>query len=217
MAYDGLLLDHDGVLVTLADRPSLRRAAAGALSDAGVAAPTPGDVDAITIGVDAADVHRLGETYGVDPGTLWRHRDDRIASLLHDATRDGRKRPYDDVDALADLALPLGVVSNNQTRIVRDVLGHHGLADLFGTVRARDPTLDSLARKKPRPDFLQAAMADLGVEDPLYVGDSESDVEAALACDLDVAFLRRPHNADRTLAVEPTHDVTGLDAVAALL
>jgi len=217
MGYDGLLLDHDGVIVTLADRPSLRRAASDAFADAGIAEPTPEEVAAITIGVDATDVTRLGDAYGVDPETLWRHRDDRIAETLRAATRDGRKRPYDDVSALAGVEPPLGIVSNNQTRIVTDVLGHHGLADLFETVRARAPTLASLGRKKPEPDLLHDAMADLGVEAPLYVGDSESDVVAARRAGVDVAFVRRPHNADRSLAAEPTHDVESLHAVVDLL
>jgi HAD superfamily hydrolase (TIGR01549 family) len=217
MGYDGLLLDHDGVIVTLADRPSLRRAASDAFADAGIAEPPPEHVDAITIGVDAADVNRLGETYGVEPAALWRHRDDRIADTLHAATRDGRKTPYDDVRALAGVESPLGIVSNNQTRIVTDVLAHHGLADLFGTVRAREPTLASLDRKKPAPDFLHDAMADLGIEAPLYVGDSESDVLAARRAGVDVAFVRRQHNAERSLAAEPTHEVESLHAVVDLL
>jgi HAD superfamily hydrolase (TIGR01549 family) len=213
MGYDGLLLDHDGVIVTLADRASLRRAASDALADAGITDPDPADVDAISVGVDPADVRRLGRTYDVEPATLWRHRDDRIERLLRTATREGRKTPYDDVDGLTEVDLPLGVVSNNQTRIVEDVLAHHGLADVFGTVRAREPTLASLDRKKPAADFLTDAMADLGIERPLYVGDSESDVEAARRAGVDVAFLRRPHNAERSLSVEPTYEVESLRAV----
>jgi phosphoglycolate phosphatase-like HAD superfamily hydrolase len=56
-------------------------------------------------------------------------------------------------------------------------------------------------------------MADLGIERPLYVGDSESDVEAARRAGVDVAFLRRTHNAERSLSVEPTYEVTSLHAV----
>jgi phosphoglycolate phosphatase len=213
MGYDGLLLDHDGVIVTLADRAAIDRAAGAALEAAGIDDPDPADVDAISIGVDPADVRQLGRTHDVDPATLWRHRDDRIETLLRAATRDGRKQPYEDVDALAGVDLPLGVVSNNQTRIVDDVLTYHGLAALVGTVRARDPTLASLDRKKPEPDYLTAAMTDLGIDRPLYVGDSESDVEAARRAGVDVAFLRRHHNADRSLAVEPTYDVASLHTV----
>jgi phosphoglycolate phosphatase-like HAD superfamily hydrolase len=112
--------------------------------------------------------------------------------------------------------VPCGVVSNNQRRIVASVLAAHGLQDLFGTIRARDPTLDSLDRKKPAPTYLEAAMADLDIERPLYVGDSETDVLAANRAGVDTAFLRREHNADVSLSVDPTYEVTGLDEVVAL-
>jgi HAD superfamily hydrolase (TIGR01549 family) len=217
MSYDGLLLDHDGVLVTLAGRETLRRAARDAFASAGVDDPRPADVDAITIHVDREAVVAAGRRYGVDPAELWRHRDDEIRNALRTATVEGRKVPYEDVDALADPDVPLGVVSNNQARVVSFVLDHHGLDSLFDAVHAREPTLASLDRKKPRPTLLRAAVDELAVSNPLYVGDSESDVLAARRAGLDVAFLRREHNADRSLDASATHDVTGLDDVTALL
>ena len=53
-------------------------------------------------------------------------------------------------------------------------------------------------------------MADLDVAEPLYVGDSESDVLAGHRAGLDVAFLRRDHNADATLGPTPRYEVGGL-------
>ncbi|MEF8783897.1 MAG: hypothetical protein V5A39_08965 [Haloarculaceae archaeon] len=38
------------------------------------------------------------------------------------------------------------IVSNNQTRIVEDVLDHYSLLDRFDTIRARAPTPASLDR-----------------------------------------------------------------------
>lgn len=109
------------------------------------------------------------------------------------------------------------IVSNNQTRIVEAVLDRYDLSDHVDTVRARAPRPESLDRKKPRPAFLEAAMADIGVENPLYVGDSESDVEAGRRAGLDVAFIRREHNADWPLDHDPTYEVAGLDDVVELL
>jgi phosphoglycolate phosphatase-like HAD superfamily hydrolase len=215
--YDGLLLDHDGVIATLCDASALTEAARGALRDAGVTDPDEAAVDTLSVRVDDADLREVARRHGVDPDRLWRHRDDRIRDTLCAETRAGRKAPYDDVGALAGIDLPAGVVSNNQTRIVEFALEHYGLADRFGTVRARSPVRASLDRKKPNPDYLDAAMADLGVENPLYVGDSESDVVAGQRAGLDVAFLRREHNADRRLDADATYDVDGLAAVADIL
>ncbi len=85
------------------------------------------------------------------------------------------------------------------------------------TVRARAPHPDSLDRKKPRPTFLREAMADLAIENPLYVGDSESDSEAGHRAGLDVAYIRRRHNGDAALDHEPTYEVEGLEDVVGLL
>lgn len=217
MSYDGLLLDHDGVIVTLGDHTVLSDAAHGALRDVGIVDPAPDAIDTLSIAVTERELAAISDRYGVDPDALWCARDDRVRDVLFDETTAGRKAPYDDVAVLADLTYPTGIVSNNQTRIVEFVLDHYGLDHHFGTVHAREPDRASLARKKPRPTYLEAAMADLTVENPLYVGDSESDVEAGHRAGLDVAFLRRDHNADRTLDHDPTYDVGGLDAVVDIL
>jgi len=67
------------------------------------------------------------------------------------------------------------------------------------TVRARAPTVESLAERKPDPGLLEAAMADLGSSDPLFVGDSESDVRAAARAGVDVAYPGG-HTPDRSAA-----------------
>jgi HAD superfamily hydrolase (TIGR01549 family) len=215
--YDGLLLDHDGVVVTLSEMDRLESAARGALRDVGVEEPAADAVEALTIRVSESDLQGLSRRYGVDPGRLWRARDDRVRDALAEETETGRKRPYDDTAALREVSVPMGIVSNNQTRIVRPILDRYDLDGLFGTVRAREPTRASLARKKPEPTYLEAAMDDLGVGNPLYVGDSESDVVAGRRAGVDTAFIRREHNADRSLEHTPTYDVRGLDEVVALV
>lgn len=215
--YDGLLLDHDGVVVTLGDETALRQAARDALLDAGVPEPDESAVDTLAIAVTDEELAGLSRQHDLPAEQLWRHRDDRVREALLAETTAGRKAPYDDTARLRDADVPMGVVSNNQTRIVESVLDHYDLRDLFGTIRARAPTRESLSRKKPRPTYLEEAMADLGLENPLYVGDSESDVEAGRRAGVDTAFLRRPHNEDRALAETPTHEVRGLDEVVALV
>ena len=217
MSYDGLLLDHDGVIVTLGDHTALSDAAHGALRDVGVSDPAPDAVDTLSIAVSESELTAVSERYDLDPDVLWRARDDRVRDALLDETTTGRKAPYDDVAVLADCTLPMGIVSNNQTRIVNFVLDHYDLDYHFETVHARAPDRSSLTRKKPRPTYLEEAMATLDIDNPLYVGDSESDVQAGQRAGLDVAFLRRDHNADDALDHEPTYDVGGLDAVVDIL
>jgi HAD superfamily hydrolase (TIGR01549 family) len=215
--YDGLLLDHDGVITTLVDGGSLRGAARTALRDAGVPDPDESAVRALAIHVDDADLLEVSRQYELDPDRLWRYRDERAYETLRDAVDAGRKVPYDDADALQEVERPMGIVSNNQARLVERALSAHELRELFGTIRARAPERESIGRKKPRPTYLEAAMDDLGVESPLYVGDSESDVIAGRRAGVDTAFVRRGHNGERALGTSPTYEVGGLDEVVELL
>ena len=215
--YDGLLLDHDGVLVELSATSVLRSAVTEAFTDVGVPEPHAEDVEALTVMVSPGTVPTVAARYDVDPDTLWDAREARIESTLRRATESGRKAPYDDVASLDDVDVPLGVVSNNQIEIVEFVLRAHGLYEQFGTVHAREPTRESLHTKKPEPTYLDAAAADLGCRNPLFVGDSESDVVAGNRAGFDTVFLRRDHNADRQLDADPLLEAGGLDAVVDLL
>ena len=215
--YDGLLLDHDGVVVTIESASTLRDAARAAFADVGVSEPRPEDVDTVSIDVSIAALNAVADRYGVAPERLWRRREDRIEASLRAAVESGRKTPYDDVSRLEEVGVPLGIVSNNQARIVEFVLRSHGLREHFGTVRARPPTVESLRRKKPEPTYLEAAAADLGFENPLYVGDSESDVLAGRRAGIDTVFLRRSHNAARQLDAEPTVEAGGLGEILEML
>ena len=215
--YDALLLDHDGVLLTLTDRATLRESVLRALRDAGVDAPSKTDAERLSIRVTTDELAALADRHALTPERLWQCREDRIEACLREELDAGRKAPYDDVSALDGVGVPTGVVSNNQRRIIEVALDTHGLADRFETVVARDPTVESLAEKKPEPTYLETAMADIDCSNPLYVGDSESDVVAADRAGFDVAFLRRGHNADTVLDSRPTHDVESLHAVVDLL
>jgi phosphoglycolate phosphatase-like HAD superfamily hydrolase len=113
------------------------------------------------------------------------------------------------VAALDRLDVPLGLVSNNQHATIEFLLAHYDLPD-FETARGRRPTLAGAAMRKPEPDYLEAALEDLGTVDALYVGDSAKDVIAAQRAGIDSAYLRREHVADVELAAEPTFEVADL-------
>ena len=215
--YDGLLLDHDGVLLTLTDRATLEATATAALRDAGVESPATADAETLSIRVTREELLALADRHGVAPERLWRCREDRIATRLRAEIDAGRKAPYDDVSVLDSVDIPTGIVSNNQRRIIESALETHGLADRFETGVAREPTVRSLTEKKPEPTYLETAIAEIGVSNPLYVGDSETDVVAAKRAGVDVAFLRRGHNADAALGTRPTYDVDGLATVVELI
>ncbi|ELZ75638.1 HAD family hydrolase [Haloferax volcanii] len=209
--YDSVIFDHDGVLTTLVELSPLRDATWDAFDELGVSDPDPDHVEQVVIHVTPEDVRAAAEPYGLDPEALFRVRDERQSAAQRRAIADGRKVPYDDFDALRRIDAPMGIVSSNQQATIDFVVDHLDAADLFGTAYGREPSMTSLHRKKPEPYYLERAMADLGVESPLFIGDSDSDIAAAEAAGVDSAFIRRGHRADHTPTPDPTHEIAGLD------
>lgn len=216
--YEALLFDNDGVLTVPTDRELMRSAVRTAFANVGVETPEEAHVDDLLAGVDPDRLGSMCRSYGVDPADFWYERDRAAFLAQREAIRAGEKPPYDDVAALADIDVPLGVVSSNQHLTVEFLLEHHDLADAFDTHYGREPTLESLHRKKPEPHYLERALTDLGVDGPaLYVGDRPSDIAAATNAGLDSAFVRRPHTVDTSLPVAPTHEIDSLAELAAMV
>jgi HAD superfamily hydrolase (TIGR01549 family) len=210
MEYDAVIFDNDGVLVEFVAIDVLRDAAWEAFDAVGVGDPDPAHVEQMVIDVTPDQVLSVADAYGVAPEELWRARDRASSDAQIAEFRDGRWSRYDDVDALAAIDAPRGVVSTNQQATVDFVLDHFGLVDLFETAYGREATVESLRKKKPNPHYLERAMADLDAASALFVGDSESDVLAAHRAGVDSAFVRRDHRADLELGETPTHEIRSL-------
>jgi HAD superfamily hydrolase (TIGR01549 family) len=211
--YDAILFDNDGVLVETTDYDWLVEAIANSLE------PFNGSVDEDfireTIGSDPIPFDRMATRFGVEPEEWWPEREAAVSAIQVEAIREGRKRLYDDVEAIADLQAPLGVVSNNQHETVEFVLEHFGLTELFDCYFGREPTVDGARRKKPDPYYIEQALETLGTKNALYVGDRESDVIAARRAGIDSAFLRRAHRSELSLSVEPTYEYPDLASFVA--
>lgn len=211
MPYDAVVLDNDGVLSTPTDRSVMREAVAAAFADAGVPDPDPDDLERLIHGVTTADLQAVADRYDLAPEEFWRRRDEQCSLAQQREIEAGRKTLYEDVKALDRLEHPLGIVSSNQHRTVEILLETHDLADRFETVYGREMDARTLELKKPDPHYLERAFEDLAAENPIYVGDSETDVAAAQAAGVDSVFLRREHRADVDLDVTPTYELESLD------
>jgi phosphoglycolate phosphatase len=218
--YDSLVLDYDGVLATVLDRDARTeaccRVAAEEFSDRDLT-PERESVRTLSRSVAPETVRSMSEQLDTTPDTLWRFRDDMLATVLNDATTAGTKQPYPDVGVLADLPVPLAIASNNQRRVVEHGLDEYDFRERFIAVHAREPHLESLDNKKPEPTFLERAWADLATSNPLYVGDKGKDVLAANRAGMDVAFMRRDHNRDRAIEHDPTYEVSSLEDIVPLV
>ncbi|WP_254524971.1 HAD family hydrolase [Natrinema caseinilyticum] len=209
-AYDTVVFDNDGVLVTPPAYETQAEATRDAFREVGAADVARHHLDAIVTGVTIDGLRDICATYDLDAETFWEARERHDERSQIDKFEAGARDCYDDVGCLTDLSQNCGVVSNNHHSTLEFVLDRFELRPLFGTYYGREKTIESLRLKKPNPHYLERAFADLEAESALYVGDSESDVLAAERADIDSVFVRRSHCRDADLDVTPTYDVTTL-------
>lgn len=210
MEYDAVLFDNDGVLTTPTERAVLEDAIAETLREFGVENPDPGHVETM-VATDHETVESFCSAYGIDAESFWPARDRNVTEVHQAEIAAGRKTLYDDVELLAALDLPMGIVSNNQHTTIEYLVGYFDLDAVFDTYYGRELTLQGLRRCKPDPHYLEVAIADLGAERPLYVGDSGSDVAAADSLGIDSVFVRRPHRDGYDVEPEPTHEIESFE------
>ena len=212
MHYDTVVFDNDGVLVGRTSYDVLEQAIEDTFEQFDVTDPDPDHVEGMTIGATPDSVTTVCDRYGLDPSEFFAARDRTLTRAQQIEIRTGRKDLYDDIHELRDLDVPMGVVSSNQQATVDFALEHLGVADLFDTAYGREPTIESLRRRKPNSHYIDRTIADIGCDPDsvLFVGDNESDVLAAENAGIDSAFIRRPHRRDWDLNVWPTWEIDGL-------
>ncbi|MWG33651.1 HAD-IA family hydrolase [Halomarina oriensis] len=216
MTYDAIVFDNDGVLTEITDWEVLRGAARDAFSHFDVD-PSDEDLSRVLSSVTPEGLEAMCARHGLDTADFWYRRDTNYSTVQRREVREGRKPMYDDAEVVRDLDVPLGIVSSNQHATIEYILDHYDLREQFETYYGRRPTIEDVRRKKPNPHFVERALADIGTENALFVGDSETDVEAAHAAGVDSVFLRREHRADDDLSVDPTYEFETLDPLTDLV
>ena len=212
-----VLFDMDGVLLEgpYTDPQVYADAADAALAELG-AEPTPAQRrDFRTHDYERIRTHC--EDLGIDPARFWKLKETHASRGTHDRLRSGERGTYDDVTAIHELTdrATTGLVTNNRHETAAFVADFVGID--FDVVRGRDPTLEGYERRKPDPYYIEDALADLGVSEGLYVGDSPKDVVAGQAAGLETAFLRRSHNRERECPPNATDELESLTEVLSIV
>lgn len=208
---DAVLFDLDG---TLADSMhSIAEALSGTLGEQGYRTspeelmphfgPDMRLVIRRAIGVDEAEAERLYALYL--PNYYERHMPD--TQPLPGAG-----------ELIEDLAarLPLGIVTSKLEAGARSLIANLGWSEHFGPIVGRDTT----GIMKPRPEPLLHALAELGIEGEraAYVGDTEEDMQAALAAGVAVRVgITEIRSEQQLIAAGATAVCRDLQAVRALL
>ena len=212
-----ILFDMDGVLI---EGPRTDPQVYADASDAALAEldaePTPSQRRDFR-NHDVERIRTHCEDLGIDPARFWKLKETHASSGTHDRLRSGERGIYDDVDAIRELSdrTTTGLVTNNRHETAAFVAEFVGID--FDVVRGREPTLEGYERRKPDPYYLEEALADLGVSDGLYVGDSPKDIVAGQAAGLETAFLRRSHNRERECPLNATYELESVTEVLSVI
>lgn len=116
---------------------------------------------------------------------------------------------------LREQGVRLGVVTNKPEVATREILAHFGLLDLLDVIVGGDAG----PPKKPEPGllFLACERLELPVDDVVFVGDSENDVDAARAAGMRVVAVRGGYTSRAPETLGATALVDRLDALPVLL
>ncbi|WP_346925546.1 HAD hydrolase-like protein [uncultured Arthrobacter sp.] len=214
-----VIFDLDGTLVDPAG--GIADGIAAALTELGLGVPGKARMDAM-IGPKLS--HSLTDIAGVPADQLGHAI--RIYRAHYLATGIAQSRLYPGIRALLESFVragrPIAVATQKPEGIARTVLEHHGIADLFHTIRgsAADEAAGAAGAPAGKADIVAAALADLATQHGLdtqhavMVGDRAQDVAGAAANGLDCIGVGWGFAPDGELdtagAVEVVHSSTAL-------
>ncbi len=217
MGYEAVLFDFDGVVVETPSRRRLADALERAYERLGRSGPATATFRELMAG-DFESVATRCRDLGIEADAFCARAAREMVRTQRESVERGLRSAYDDVAAVRSLAVPLGVVSDNHPAVVSTLLDRFDLRSPFETVRGCPLTPAGLARRKPDPTNIEAALADLEAESALYVGDRAVDVRAADNAGIDSALLSRDGRDDPDdRSVEPTYRLSSLAAVPSIV
>ena len=211
VAYDAIVFDMDGVLITGAGTSpeTYRRATTELLSVFGH--PEPTDWSSQLEDPSNADSFREAcDRWDLPPEAAWAYKERAATDVARARIAQGERTTYDDIEVVPTLAdrYDLGIVSNNRIDTVQYC------ADRFEwswaeVCRGRFPTLTDFDARKPDPTYLEWAFDRMECETALYVGDRISDMMAAERAGVDAALLTRSGKRDPESPI-PTYEISSL-------
>lgn len=134
------------------------------------------------------------EKYDLDPGNVWKLIAETTSLARIQQVKNGDFRLYSDarvfLDALHEEDRKLGMISNAPESAVETTMKFFELKNYFDFYRGVE-NFEDLKLRKPHPEHIEIAKAELKQRPSLYIGDKESDVEAAKNAGIDAALVNR--------------------------
>ncbi|MFB6165942.1 MAG: HAD family hydrolase [Haloarculaceae archaeon] len=187
--YDFWLLDLDGTLVDV--EPAYARGVFDAVGDRLGRSFSDREVEIVWHGLGGSRDEQLRE-WGLDVDAFWtafHDVEDPVARAEHTYF-------YDDAAVVAELDVPVGLVTHCQAYLTEPVLDQLDVRDWFDAVVC----CTAETGWKPDPTPVELAMAELGVDSDVHAGalagDGPNDVGAAWNAGLDGVHVER-HDPER--------------------
>ena len=134
------------------------------------------------------------EEYDLDAGEVWELIAESTNLARVKQLKSGDFRLYSDargfLEALSMRDIELGIISNAPEDAVKSTLKVLNVEKYFKYYRGVEDFQD-LRKRKPHPDHIEIAEAELKRKPFLYIGDQTSDIEAAKNAGVDSAWIKR--------------------------
>lgn len=150
---------------------------------------------------------KTSKNVGVNPREVWNDVAEKTTLARERQLEEGSFELYDHVrdtiESLHDRDIKLGIISNAPETAVELTIEHFDLRryfKFFAGVR----NFEDLQARKPHPNHLELAKAELKREPYTYVGDAESDLIAAQRADMSSIWVKR---SEASLDVKPDYTV----------
>lgn len=157
------------------------------------------------------------EKYDLDPSDVWKLIAETTSLARIQQVKSGDFRLYTDARTFLDAVhrddRKLGLISNAPESAVETTMKFFELKDYFDYYRGVE-NFEDLKLRKPHPDHIQIAEAELKKKPSLYIGDKESDILAAKNAGIDSALVNRKN---RTSEVNPEYEVDDLEDLGKIL
>lgn len=167
-------------------------------------------------------VIRFCDRFGFDCEEFWRRREKDVIEAKMIAIRGGvikLCKGSEEIIRYLSKRFYLAVVSDSQQACVNYALEHFNLKPYFALWFGRRSELESLAKRKPNPFYINEVLRELNVrkEEAILVDDSPIGILAAKNAGIDSVLIRSEEISERKYEYEPTFLVKNIGELRKVL
>ena len=151
--------------------------------------------------------------HGLDAATMWEEIGEETTKARARKMKQGELKLFPEVkevlEQLHQEDVLIGLISNAPEMAIMQAMEYYDLKKYFKFYRGIED-FEDLSDRKPHPDHLNFARAELKRDPFLYVGDHETDIQAAKNAEMDSAWVNREN---RSISTEPEYEIGDLKQI----